>query len=111
MTSGTFQGGYTAVFIAYRRFSKGGRRVLCLQEQPGENTDVVVCTSSATCSASLSHMISEYSLFRAANIGMLIRRLLIYIFETSFKALFSTSRISNGMCVGIVMMSHPLFKV
>ena len=36
--SGTFQGGYSARFIATRRVLKGARRVLYLQKQLRENT-------------------------------------------------------------------------
>ena len=39
--SGTFQGGYSARFIASRRVRKGARRVLYPSKQPKENT--VVC--------------------------------------------------------------------
>ena len=44
MTSGTFQGGYSAMFIASRRVLKGARRVLYPPKQSREDTGPL-CTT------------------------------------------------------------------
>ena len=55
MTSGTFQGGYSAMFIASRRALQGQDRFCTIQEQPRENTGHHVSLLSTLSSLFLSH--------------------------------------------------------